>query len=312
MIGAALGLVAGLGLVVGWQWLPARRRTSIADRMAPYLPRRSAAGWPDADPLADRVVTPFPTLERIAKPYLQRAAATLERILGGAASVQRRLAQAGSDRSVGDFRVQQVLWAAAAGGAAISVSLVALAAGTSASPVSLTGWCLAAAVGGVVACDRRLTASVRSRERRILAEFPTIADLLALAVAAGEGPLSALDRVTRQASGELAGELRRALGQTRTGKGLPEALDGVAERTSLAPLARFADGVVVALERGTPLAEVLRAQAVDVRQARTRSLMAVGGRKELLMMMPVVFLVLPVTVVFALYPGLIQISAIVP
>jgi tight adherence protein C len=30
-----------------------------------------------------------------------------------------------------------------------------------------------------------------------------------------------------------------------------------------------------------------------------------GGRKEIAMMMPVVFLVLPVTVLFAVYPGLI-------
>jgi tight adherence protein C len=29
-----------------------------------------------------------------------------------------------------------------------------------------------------------------------------------------------------------------------------------------------------------------------------------GGRREILMMVPVVFLILPVTVLFALYPGL--------
>ena len=34
------------------------------------------------------------------------------------------------------------------------------------------------------------------------------------------------------------------------------------------------------------------------------SLMETGGRKEVLMMVPVVFLILPVTVVFALFPGL--------
>lgn len=57
------------------------------------------------------------------------------------------------------------------------------------------------------------------------------------------------------------------------------------------------------LERGTPLAEVLRAQAVDVREAGKRALLEAGGRKEIAMMVPVVFLVLPVTVLFALFPG---------
>jgi tight adherence protein C len=171
---------------------------------------------------------------------------------------------------------------------------------------------VAAAVGGVVVRDQRLTRAVREREQRMLSEFPTIADLLALSVAAGEGPVGALERVARIGSGELAGELRRALSEARTGAGLVQALDGVAERTTLAPLARFVDGVAVAVERGTPLADVLRAQAADVREARKRNLLEIGGRKEIAMMVPVVFLVLPVTILFALYPGLVQISSVVP
>ena len=35
-----------------------------------------------------------------------------------------------------------------------------------------------------------------------------------------------------------------------------------------------------------------------------RQLMEAGGRKEISMMIPVVFLILPVTVLFTLYPGL--------
>jgi tight adherence protein C len=81
------------------------------------------------------------------------------------------------------------------------------------------------------------------------------------------------------------------------------ALEGIAERTSLPALARFVDGVAVAVERGTPLADVLRAQAADVREAGKRALLEAGGRKEIAMMVPVVFLVLPITVVFALFPG---------
>ena len=68
-------------------------------------------------------------------------------------------------------------------------------------------------------------------------------------------------------------------------------------------LARFVDGIAVAVERGTPLADVLRAQAVDVREASKRALLETGGRKEIAMMLPVVFLILPVTVLFALFPG---------
>jgi tight adherence protein C len=68
----------------------------------------------------------------------------------------------------------------------------------------------------------------------------------------------------------------------------------------------------VALERGTPLADVLRAQAVDAREQQRRALLDVGGRKEIAMLVPVVFLVLPVTVVFALFPGFYGLSLSVP
>ena len=83
----------------------------------------------------------------------------------------------------------------------------------------------------------------------------------------------------------------------------PTASTARADRTGLPPLTRFAEGVAVALERGTPLAEVLRAQAQDVRESGRRALMEAGGKKEVAMLVPVVFLVLPVTVVFAVFPS---------
>ncbi|HON75496.1 MAG TPA: type II secretion system F family protein, partial [Dermatophilaceae bacterium] len=76
------------------------------------------------------------------------------------------------------------------------------------------------------------------------------------------------------------------------------------DRTGLVSLARFVDGIIVAVERGTPLGDVLRAQAQDVRETGRRTIMEEGGKKEIAMMVPVVFFVLPVTILFALYPGL--------
>jgi tight adherence protein C len=84
----------------------------------------------------------------------------------------------------------------------------------------------------------------------------------------------------------------------------------MAARTSLPALARFVDGMAIAVERGTPLADVLRAQAVDVREVRKRALLEAGGRKEIQMMVPVVFLILPVTVLFALFPGLLTLTSL--
>lgn len=310
-VGLALGFVAGSGLLLVWLNRPARRAPTLDDRVRPYIADViGPAEVDDAGPV--RTVTPFPTLERIVRPSVTRSARRLERVLGGAASVQRRLDRSGATISRHEFRVEQVIWGGVAGVAAIGLSVALIAGGSASSPVLLLVFCCGAVVGGVTLRDRQLTAAVRRRDRRILSEFPTIADMLALAVTAGEGPIAALDRVSRTSSGALAGELRRALDDTRAGVGLVEALDRVADRTALTPLARFVDGIAVAVERGTPLADVLRAQAADVREAQKRALLEAGARKEISMMIPVVFLVLPVTVVFALYPGLIQISTVVP
>jgi tight adherence protein C len=195
-----------------------------------------------------------------------------------------------------------VLW----GGGGLLVGIAAsllFSANGSFRPVPLLVFCIICTVTGVLARDRWLSREVAKREERMMAEFPTIAELLALAVAAGEGAIGALERVTRISRGELSRELARALADARAGASLVQALQGIATRTSLPPLARFVDGVAIAVERGTPLAEVLRAQAVDVREAGKRALLEAGGRKEIAMMVPVVFLVLPATVLFALFPG---------
>ncbi len=299
LTGAGLGLVAALGLLLAATRVPALRRPTLDDRLAPYL--RDAAR-PSRLLAHSRALTPFPTLERILGPFVSDAAKLLERLLGGTASIRHRLEQAGRDMTLDEFRAEQVVWGGGGLLVGIGASLLFSANG-SFRPVPLLVLCLMCTVTGVLARDRWLSREVAKREERMMAEFPTIAELLALAVAAGEGAIGALERVTRISRGELSRELGRALADARSGASLVQALQGIATRTSLPPLARFVDGVAIAVERGTPLAEVLRAQAVDVREAGKRALLDAGGRKEIAMMVPVVFLVLPVTVLFALFPG---------
>jgi tight adherence protein C len=204
---------------------------------------------------------------------------------------------------VDHFRARQVVWTVTGLATGLGLALL-LAATRGAAVVPLVALVVVAGACGYAACDQALTMRVRRREERLLAELPTIAELLALAVAAGESPPAALERVASTARGELAGEIRRMVAEVRAGAPVTTALTALADRSGLPPLSRFAEGVVVALERGTPLADVLRNQAHDVREAGRRALLEAGGRKEILMMVPVVFLVLPVTVVFAVFPSL--------
>ena len=302
--GALLGAGIGLGLLLVVSRVLLLRRPQRALRVLPSgrdLPQ--AAGVPPQRHTS--------ALRALVPPTLRSAADTLSRVLGGNASIRRRLERADLPLTVQDFRIEQVLWGLGAFGVAAAASLmVALRAPDRTVPLLVL--CAVASVTGVLMRENRLSAQVAERERRILVEFPTVAELLALAVGAGEGPVAALERVVSRSRGELSGELAVVLADIRTGSPVTAALDALARRSGLPVVSRFAEGMAVAIERGTPLSGVLHAQATDVREAGRRALIESGARKEIAMMVPVVFLVLPVTVMFAFWPGVVGLNLVTP
>jgi len=306
--GMLLGALAGLGLLLAAARVRALHRPTLALRVTPYLrdvPRLGPA------PVVDLGSSPVSAATGVFGPVLRSAADLVERTLGGAASVRRRLQRAGLDRTVHDFRVEQVLWGL--GGFAVVAAYCLLdALGGGGGTGSSLLLCAVGFAAGVLARDTYLSSQVTHRERRVLAEFPVIAELLALAVAAGESPVAALDRVVSRSGGELSRDLGGVLAAVRTGEPVGRAFDDLARTTGVPSVARFAQGVAVAVERGTPLADVLHAQAADEREAGRRELIEVAARKEIFMMVPVVFLVLPVTVLIAFWPGVIGLHLTTP
>ncbi|WP_394253297.1 type II secretion system F family protein [Arthrobacter pityocampae] len=277
------GLMLGAGLWLVVVRIPAMRAITLTQRIAPQLRAVDLRSRLLAD--APGNVTPFGPLERILRPLLADAVAWSHRFNPAAATLARRLAQAGRAQTAADFRAQQLLWAAG-GLAASTLVMVFLAASGSVDVPFAVVIVLGCAVLGFVGRDYVLSADIRRREARMLAEFPSLAELMALAVSAGESTTGALERICRTATGELAGEFALVLAATRAGKPLVEALQEFSHRTRLAPLARFVDGITVAVQRGTPLADVLRAQAQDVRDLAKRELMESAGKKEIAMMVP--------------------------
>jgi tight adherence protein C len=304
-----LGACAGLGLLLAASRARAIHRPTLALRVLPYgrdVPRLDRPA-----PVDEPTSSPVSAAAGVFGPVLRAAADLVERILGGASSVRRRLARAAIDKSVHDFRVEQVLWGVT-GFAVVATYCLLTALGGRGDTVSSLLLCAVGFATGVLARDTYLSSQVSVRERKVLAEFPVLAELLALAVAAGESPVAALDRVVRRSGGELSRDLAVVLSAVRTGVPVAEAFDRMSATTGIPSVARFAQGVAVAVERGTPLADVLHAQAADVREAGRRELIEVAARKEIFMMVPVVFLILPVTVLVAFWPGVIGLHLTTP
>jgi tight adherence protein C len=307
--GAALGAILAAGLLLVVARIRVIRRPQLSLRVLPYVRDLPQVGRTPSLRVASS--SPTTAAAGVFGPLLRSAADGVERVLGGSASVRRRLERAAIEQTVHEFRVEQVLWGVAAFAVAAAYGVLRAVTGSGGTVSSLL-LCLVAFALGVIGRDSYLSSQVKTRERRILAEFPTIAELLALAVAAGESPVAALDRVCHRSGGELSRDLAKVLAAVRTGEPVGTAFDAWAASAGLPLVARFAQGIAVAVERGTPLADVLHAQAGDVREAGRRELIEIAARKEVLMMVPVVFLVLPVTVFFAFWPGVVGLNLTTP
>jgi tight adherence protein C len=228
-------------------------------------------------------------------------ASRLTTLSSGDASIKKRLDVLGQGVTVEHFRIEQLLWGLGGSmGMAVLVMLRGLASTDLVPALLMVGL---GAFAGILARERLLTLEVRRRSERLRAELPTMIEMLAMAVGAGSGLFAALERVSHIGSGVIAGELDRVVADVRVGLPLIPALQQMSDRNESQELRRFVGSVAISVERGTPLADVLVAQAGDAREAERRALIESGGRKEVGMMVPVVFLVLPLSVIFVLFPG---------
>ena len=64
------------------------------------------------------------------------------------------------------------------------------------------------------------------------------------------------------------------------------------------------DALIIAISRGAPLMEVLSSQIEEARSNQRNRVLAAAGKAEISMMIPVVFLILPISILFALWPSL--------
>jgi tight adherence protein C len=172
--------------------------------------------------------------------------------------------------------------------------------------VLFIGICAAA---GLLLPEWLLDRRIKNRRDRMAAQLPHVAELVAFALSAGESPIAALDRVVRTTTGPLTEELALAIERVRQGVALSDSMQQMSRACSVRQVQRFVDSMLVAVERGTPLADVMRAQAADARASAHRDLLTKAGRAEVLMLVPVIFLVLPMVVVIALYPGLANLTS---
>lgn len=299
-LGIALGATLGIGLWSLVSLVPRLNRPRLLYRVAPYLVDISPGA---RELLASRDTSPLPIVGTVFGPAFGWVRRALGGALGGTAAIRLRLRQGGLDSTVDAFRSRQLVFAIT-GTLAGTVIAVTVAQLQSVPVPAQLGIVLLGGISGIVLCDAVLARTASRRLARMTDELPTVLEFLTLSLSAGEGIPDAVRRIVRVSRGELAGELGAMMAAVGTGIPFSQSLRMLEDDLHLEPFTRAADQIIGALDRGTPLAEVLRAQAHDARDEAKRRLLESAGRKEVAMLVPLVFLILPVTIVFAIFPGI--------
>jgi tight adherence protein C len=181
------------------------------------------------------------------------------------------------------------------------------------------GWLAGATVGKTIelvvlgamagAVITRAVASTRRerRGRRLLQELPTITDTLALHVLAGESVAGAIQRTLERCHGVAADELGAAMAEP---DGLEPGLRRAALASSHSEAARLYELLAHAHRTGGRLPDALAELAADFRSGIVTALTAEGGRRALASYGPILAFMIPVTLVFLMYPTLAGLSAL--
>lgn len=151
---------------------------------------------------------------------------------------------------------------------------------------------------------RKRTTLAKSTQQQIQVEMPEILDFLWAATSAGMSLLRAIESLVDRSSGVLSSEFSRFLKTLNLGGNFFSELEALAKRLPVRQVQELTHKIELAIERGSPLAQMLGEQAASARAELQNALMQKSGRNETRMLIPLVFLILPVTVLFAIYPSL--------
>lgn len=301
----ALAFLFGLGALIALTGQPiGRPRPSIGQRieaLTPELTRRASAGT--------RAVFRTPLLEELLRAPMERAgefALAVARRLGlDLGETSARLKTVGDSGGLGLFLGQKL--------AASLLGLVFLPLASAAGGLGITpSWMwIAMGVVGFLFPDFALRSKSEAKRKELKEELARFADLTALAVSAGQGLESALERVSATSDGLFFEHLRTGLREARLhGRPPASALARLAEELRLADVEPLASALTAAEKHGTAVSQVLRTQARSIRERRRIEIVEAGERAPARMALPVGLLILPAFFIVVLYPAAVQLLQI--
>jgi tight adherence protein C len=142
------------------------------------------------------------------------------------------------------------------------------------------------------------------KQSEINEELVVILQMISIMISAGESPMAALKYVSNRSDGYLPKLFNKSFEKYSTGINLTQTLEFIANATNSAQVRRLTNSIQIAVERGTPVLDVLNNQILTLNKQINLALLKKSGKSEIALLIPVVFLILPVSISFAIWPSI--------
>ena len=141
------------------------------------------------------------------------------------------------------------------------------------------------------------------KESEINEELVNILQMLSIMISAGESPMMALRYISQRSVGYLPNLIKQSFSKYESGNNLTQSLEFIAAATGSSALRRLTNSIQIAIQRGTPILDVLNNQVQSLNKQINLALLKKSGKSEITLLIPVVFLILPVSISFAIWPS---------
>jgi tight adherence protein C len=148
----------------------------------------------------------------------------------------------------------------------------------------------------------RLTSATERRTLRMRGEVYTIAQLLAVRLRTGSGPVDAVRSVCGLARGPVVAELTEALSWISSGTPAQRAYDKLAQATDEPAAARLYRLLAASSNSGGDIAGSLLSVAEDLRIERKQDLARAAVKRRTAMLLPLLLFITPVMILFVAVP----------
>jgi Flp pilus assembly protein TadB len=150
---------------------------------------------------------------------------------------------------------------------------------------------------------RKLTGS-EVKESEINEELVNILQMLSIMISAGESPMMALRYISQRSVGYIPKLIDQSFSKYESGRNLAQTLEQIAVATGSFQVRRLTNSIQIAIQRGTPILDVLNNQVQSLNKQINLALLKKSGKSEIALLIPVVFLILPVSISFAIWPSI--------